>query len=49
MVIAMHNESLDIAGSNRIHYISFSLPQNLPGKEMDVRLHQELKHEAGVD
>lgn len=47
--IKTHYESLDIAGSNRIHYISFSLPQNLPGKEMDVRLHQELKHEAGVD
>lgn len=47
--IKTHYELLDIAESNRIHYLCFSLPQNLPGKEMDVRLQQELKHEAGVD
>jgi len=46
--IKTHYESLDIAESNKIHYLCFSLPQNLPGKEMDVRLQQELKHEAGV-
>ena len=46
--IKTHYESLDIAESNRIHYLCFSLPQNLPGKEMDVRLHEELKHEAGI-
>ena len=46
--IKTHYELLDIAESNRIHYLCFSLPQNLPGKEMDVRLQQELKHEAGV-
>lgn len=46
--IKTHYESLDIAESNRIHYLCFSLPQNLPAKEMDVRLHEELKHEAGI-
>jgi tRNA (guanine-N7-)-methyltransferase len=46
--IKTHYESLDIAQSNRIHYLCFSLPENLPGKEMDVRLQEELKHEAGV-
>jgi tRNA (guanine-N7-)-methyltransferase len=47
--IKTHYESLDIAASNRVHYLCFCLPQNLPGKEMDVRLQEELKHEAGVD
>ncbi len=47
--IKTHYESLDIAASNRVHYLSFSLPANIPGREMDVRLHEELKHEAGVN
>jgi tRNA (guanine-N7-)-methyltransferase len=47
--IKTHYESLDIAESNRVHYLSFSLPKNLPGKELDVRLQEELKHESGVD
>lgn len=47
--IKTHYESLDIAQSNRVHYLCFSLPVDLPGKEMDVRLQEELKHEAGVD
>jgi tRNA (guanine-N7-)-methyltransferase len=46
--IKTHYESLDIAQSNRVHYLCFSLPADLPGKEMDVRLQEELKHEAGV-
>lgn len=46
--IKTHYESLDIAESNQVHYLCFSLPQNLPGKEMDVRLQEELKHEAGL-
>ena len=46
--IKTHYELLDIAASNRIHYLCFSLPVKLPGKEMDVRLQEELKHEAGV-
>jgi tRNA (guanine-N7-)-methyltransferase len=46
--IKTHYELLDIAQSNRVHYLSFSLPENLPEKELDVRLQEELKHEAGV-
>ena len=44
--IKTYYESLDIAGSNRVHYLSFSLPQILAGKEQDAILHQELKHES---
>lgn len=43
--IRTHYESLDIAGSNRIHYLCFSLPPVLPGKEQDDRLKQMLKNE----
>lgn len=46
--IKTHYESLDIAGSNRIHYLSFSLPADLPGKEKDEELKQILK-DATVD
>ena len=47
--IKTHYESLDIAGSNRIHYLSFSLPENLPGKEKDDLLKQLLKEHEGAD
>jgi tRNA (guanine-N7-)-methyltransferase len=47
--IQTHYESLDIAGSNRIHYLCFSLPENLPGKEKDDELKQLLKEHEGVD
>jgi len=43
--IKTHYESLDIAGSNRIHYLCFSLPEELPGKEKDEELKQLLKDE----
>jgi len=43
--IKTHYESLDIAGSNRIHYLCFSLPGELPGKEKDEELKQLLKDE----
>lgn len=43
--IKTHYESLDIAGSNRIHYLCFSLPLQLPGKEKDEELKQLLKDE----
>lgn len=49
LAIKTHYESLDIAGSNRVHYISFSLPQIIPGKELDAQLQEALKNEAGVD
>src|SRR5436190_2205054 len=47
--IKTHYESLDIAGSNRIHYLCFSLPQNIPGKETDEQLKQLLKDYATAD
>jgi tRNA (guanine-N7-)-methyltransferase len=46
--IKTHYESLDIAGSNRIHYLCFSLPARMPGKEKDEELKQLLK-DAGTD
>jgi tRNA (guanine-N7-)-methyltransferase len=48
LTIKTHYESLDIAGSNRIHYLSFSLPAQLPAKEKDEELKQLLKN-AGDD
>ena len=45
--IKTHYESLDIAESNRIHYLKFSLPEIFPEKENDEELKQLLKHEAG--
>lgn len=36
--IKTHYESLDIAKSNRIHYLCFSLPEKLSGKEKDDEL-----------
>jgi tRNA (guanine-N7-)-methyltransferase len=46
--IKTHYEGLDIAGSNRIHYLCFSLPAHLAGKEKDVELKQLLQN-AGDD
>jgi tRNA (guanine-N7-)-methyltransferase len=43
--IKTHYESLDIAGSNRIHYLCFSLPAQLPGNEKDKELKQLMKNE----
>lgn len=46
--IKTHYEGLDIAGSNKIHYLCFSLPELLSSKEMDAALQQLLKDEAGI-
>jgi tRNA (guanine-N7-)-methyltransferase len=46
--IKTHYESLDIAESNRIHYLCFSLPDQLAGKEKDDELKSLLKN-AGAD
>jgi len=46
--IKTHYESLDIAQSKRVHYLSFTLPDNLPGKELDAELHNLLKEDAAV-
>jgi len=42
--IKTHYESLDIAGSNRVHYLCFSLPGQLAGKEKDSELKQLLRN-----
>jgi tRNA (guanine-N7-)-methyltransferase len=48
--IKTHYESLDIAKSNRIHYLAFSLPALLPGIEKDAELKEQLKQEEhGTD
>jgi tRNA (guanine-N7-)-methyltransferase len=47
--IKTHYESLDIAGSSRIHYLCFSLPAELPGQEKDNALKQLLKDHEGAD
>jgi tRNA (guanine-N7-)-methyltransferase len=47
--IKTHYESLDIAQSNRVHYLSFTLPKDLPGKELDAELHNLLKENAAVE
>ena len=47
--IKTYYESLDIAKSNRVHYLCFSLPAHLPSKEMDATLQEFLRNEAGID
>ena len=46
--IKTHYESMDIAGSNRIHYLCFSLPVSLPGKEADSVL-KELMNDGALN
>lgn len=46
--IKTHYESLDIAGSNKIHYLCFSLPGSLD-KEKDTELKEKLLMHEGVD
>lgn len=41
--IKTHYETLDIAESNRVHYLCFTLPLSLPGKEKDEELKEKLK------
>lgn len=45
--IKTYYESLDIAGSRRVHYCCFSLPVELPGLEKDEALKQMLKAHEG--
>ena len=40
--IKTHYESLDIAGSNRIHYLSFSIPPSLSSTEKDLSFKEKL-------
>jgi tRNA (guanine-N7-)-methyltransferase len=46
--IKTHYESLDIARSNRVHYLCFALPA-APLPEVDEALHQKLKEDAAAD
>ncbi len=48
LLIKTHYESLDIAGSNRIHYLCFSLPADLGGKEEDLLLKEKWKEHEGA-
>ena len=43
LTIKTHYESLDIAGSNRIHYLKFCLPEVLPDQTKDKELQEFLK------
>jgi tRNA (guanine-N7-)-methyltransferase len=47
--IKTHYESLDIAGSNRIHYLCFSLPDELGDKEKDTILKEKIATYEGFD
>ena len=49
LAIKTHYESLDIAGSQRIHYLRFSLPDSIAGKEKDAELKQLLLEHEGID
>lgn len=40
--IKTHYESLDIAGSNRVHYLCFSLPVSLGDREKDLLLKEKM-------
>lgn len=49
LYIKTHYESLDIAGSNRVHYLCFCLPERLPSSLLDKTLQEQLRDEAGLD
>lgn len=47
--IKTHYESLDIAGSNRIHYLSFRLTAELQNQDMDSLLKEKCRPDAVTD
>lgn len=47
--IKTHYESLDIAGTQRVHYLCFSLPDKFPGPEKDRELKAIQKEYEGID
>jgi tRNA (guanine-N7-)-methyltransferase len=47
--IKTHYEGLDIAGSKRVHYLCFSLPELLPSPLLDKTLQEQLKDEGTMD
>ena len=46
LYIKTHYEGLDIAGSKRVHYLCFSLPEQLPSPSIDKILQQQLRDES---
>jgi tRNA (guanine-N7-)-methyltransferase len=46
--IKTHYESLDIAGSKKIHYCRFSLPSQLGDKDKDLQFKNLLQQEEGL-
>ncbi len=46
LLIKTFYESLNISGSNRVHYLCFTLPQQLPGREIDADLKHIEYHEG---
>lgn len=48
LTIKTHYESLDIAGSKKIHYTCFSLPAQLGDKEKDSQFKNLLQQEEGL-
>lgn len=47
--IKTHYESLDIAGSNRIHHLCFTLPNNLGNQALDSLLKEKCRPDGTVD
>lgn len=47
--IKTYYESLDIAGSRRVHYLRFSLPRVIPGAERDAELKRVLQEDGATD
>lgn len=45
LLIKTYYESLDIAQSNRIHYLSFTLPADLGGAKEDAALKEAIRYE----
>ncbi len=47
--IRTHYESLDIAGSNRIHHLCFSLSEGLQNLEQDLLLKEKCRPDGAID
>ncbi len=46
LAIKTHYEALDIAQSNQVHYLSFTLPELFPASDRDTALKECLSHDA---
>jgi tRNA (guanine-N7-)-methyltransferase len=49
LLIKTHYESLDIAGSSRIHYLCFTLPEEIGNQELDSLLKEKCRPDGAVD